>query len=137
MAGVVPNQAERNILGILVNSDAVSTIYLKLYNGLGVTDPVEGTNLASLSQVTLGSGGYAPVPLTAANWSINTAADITTASHSQITFTFTGSIGEVYGYYLTYTNPERLMLVESFSAGPYNITQNGDQIKITLNTVLS
>lgn len=59
-------------------------------------------------------------------WRISSAA-----TYAQQTFTFTGALGNVYGYYLNRTTGTDLMVAERFSDGPYNITANGDQIKVT------
>lgn len=131
---MVSNEAEKNILGILVNTYSQSSLYLKLYRNNAVV--AETTALADLTQITEGSGSYAPIICTPGNWTFDTSSDITTVSHAQVTWTFTGSIGNVYGYYLVTTNPERLVMFNSFPTGPYNITNNGEQIKLTIRMTL-
>jgi hypothetical protein len=55
----------------------------------------------------------------------------TTAHYAEQTFTFTGALGNVYGYHLTETTSGQLKWAERFTAAPLNIANNGDQIKIT------
>ncbi len=47
------------------------------------------------------------------------------------TFTFTGALGNVYGYYLTRASGGELIYAEIFSNGPYDIQNNGDTITVT------
>lgn len=55
----------------------------------------------------------------------------TTAHYAEQTYTFTGALGNVYGYYLTETTSGQLKWSERFSGAPLNIANNGDQIKVT------
>jgi hypothetical protein len=50
--------------------------------------------------------------------------------YSQQTWTFTGALGNVYGYYTTRASSGDLVYAERFTDGPYNIVNNGDQIKL-------
>lgn len=74
--------------------------------------------------------GYALIALTGASWSVS-GSDPATIAYAQQTFTFTGNLGNVYGYLLTRHTTGDLIIAEKFSDGPYNIVNNGDQIKIT------
>jgi hypothetical protein len=47
------------------------------------------------------------------------------------TFTFTGALGNVYGYFLKRASGGEFVLAELFSDGPYNIQNNGDTITVT------
>jgi hypothetical protein len=74
--------------------------------------------------------GYAAITLTGGSWTV-TEADPASAAYAQQTFTFTGALGDVYGYFVTQTTSGILMYAERFSGAPINIANNGDQIKIT------
>jgi hypothetical protein len=55
----------------------------------------------------------------------------TTIVYAAQTFTFTGALGNVYGYFLKRATGGELVLAELFSDGPYNIQNNGDTITVT------
>jgi hypothetical protein len=55
----------------------------------------------------------------------------TTIVYAAQTFSFTGALGNVYGYYLKRASGGELVLAELFSDGPYNILNNGDTIIVT------
>lgn len=74
--------------------------------------------------------GYAAKDLLGANWSISGTAP-TEASYAEQVWTFTGALGNVYGYYVTRATGGELLWAERFTDGPYNIVNNGDQIKVT------
>jgi hypothetical protein len=131
MALVVPNVGEAKIFENFLNVTAPQTLTLKLYTNSHT--PAESD---TASNYTEASGfGYSAVTLTPGSWTI-TQGNPTTASFPQQTFTFTGNLGNVYGYYVVQSTSGILMWAEQFSDGPYNIVNNGDQIKITLQITL-
>ncbi len=126
MSLLTPDQGEGYVLSYLVNKASPSNLTLRLYtnNKTPSETDVEG-------DYTEASGsGYAAISLTGASWTISGTAP-TQAAYAQQTFTFTGALGNVYGYYLTRNADDKLQLAERFSDGPYNIQNNGDTIKIT------
>jgi hypothetical protein len=50
-----------------------------------------------------------------------------------------GSWGNIYGYFIATSTDGtgKLLFVEQFTNGPYNIQQNGDEIKITPSIVIA
>lgn len=54
-----------------------------------------------------------------------------TAHYAEQTYTFTGALGNVYGYYLTEATSGQIKWSERFTSAPLNIANNGDQIKVT------
>lgn len=72
--------------------------------------------------------GYAPKVLDADDWFINDGL----AEHPTKVWDFTGSVGNVYGYYVTISSGD-VIFAERFSNGPFNIASNGDKIRVTLN----
>lgn len=126
MALLVPDEGEGVALENFLNKTAPQNQTLKLYtNNItpGETD-VAGT-------YTEASGnGYASVTLTGSSWTVTTGAP-THADYAQQIFTFTGNLGNVYGYYVVQVTSGKVMFSERFADGPYNIVNNGDQIKIT------
>lgn len=72
--------------------------------------------------------GYTSQTLDASDWFINDGL----AEHSTKVWNFTGSVGNVYGYYATVSSGE-VVFAERFSNGPYNIASSGDIIRVTIN----
>jgi len=127
MSLTVVDQAEAIILKLITNKlTTTEDLVLRLFtNNLTVAE----TNTES--SVTEASGnGYSAITLTGASWTVSGTAP-TQIAYAQQTFTFTGALGNVYGYYLTQASSGKMIVVEKFSDGPYNIQNNGDTIKIT------
>ena len=132
MAGVLVNQGETIALEALVNKTAPQDLSLRLYTNNYT--PVEATTEASVTEAT--GNGYAAKSLTASSW-VTTAGDPSDVTYPEQTFTFTGALGNVYGYYLTQNTSSKLIIAELFSDGPYDVQNNGDEIKVTVKIELS
>jgi hypothetical protein len=127
MAIVVPNNGEVVALSYLVGKTASTEgLTLRLYTSN--TTPAESDTAGTYTEAS--GNGYAAIALTGSSWTVTGGAP-TPASYAQQTFTFTGALGNVYGYYLTRTTTADLVYAERFSDGPYNVVNNGDQIKVT------
>jgi hypothetical protein len=126
MALLVPNVGEERMLRAIMNQTAPENLVLKLYTN-NIT-PAEADTAATYTEAS--GFGYASVTLTPANFVFTPGAP-SDASYPQIIFTFTGALGNVYGYYIVQATSGILMWAERFTDGPYNIQNNGDQIKIT------
>lgn len=122
----IPSPSEALLLEYMLGKTAVDTLQVRLFSN-NVT-PGESDTSATYTQVS--GNGYAGISLTAANWTVS-AGDPTVATYPQITFTFTGAAGNVYGYYVVAATSGNLLWAERFTDGPYNIAQAGDSIKIT------
>lgn len=127
MALLVPNTGEVIALEALVNKTAPQNLVLKLYTSN--TTPAEGDTAGTYTEAT--GSGYASITLTGASWGAASAGAPSSIAYAQQTFTFTGALGNVYGYFMVQASSGTLVLAERFSDGPYNIQNNGDQIKIT------
>jgi hypothetical protein len=123
---LVPNGSEATMLEAILNKVAPQNLVLRLFTN-NVT-PGE-TDLAAAYTEASGNG-YAAITLTAASWSVVEGAP-SEASYPEQTFTFTGALGNVYGYYVTQATSGKLMWAERFTGAPFNIANNGDQIKVT------
>lgn len=130
MALLLVNQGESIMLEALVNKTAPQTLVLKLFKS--DTTPSEAHTEANYTEADF--TGYSAVTLTGASWSVSGT------SPTQISYaeqTFTSSAGsqdqDVYGYYIVQSSSGKLVWAERFSNGPYNIANNGDQIKVTVN----
>jgi hypothetical protein len=51
-------------------------------------------------------------------------------------WTFTGALGNVYGYYITDAAETTLLWAERFTGAPFNVQNNGDTITVTLQLTL-
>ena len=127
MALLFPNNGEGDALQYLVNRAAPENLILRLYTSN--TTPAEADVAATYTEAT--GFGYAALTLTGASWGAPSEGAPSSIAYAQQTFTFTGALGNVYGYYLTRATSGRIAFSERFSDGPYNIANNGDQIKIT------
>jgi hypothetical protein len=126
MTLVVPNAGEEKMLGNIVNKTAPENLVLKLFTN-NVT-PGETDTAATYTEAS--GSGYGSVTLTGASWSITPGAP-SEAAFAEQTFTFTGALGNVYGYFIVETTSGVIKWAERFTGAPYNIQNNGDQIKIT------
>ena len=121
---VFPDAGENIVLEALVNKTAPQNLVLRLYTSN--TTPGESDTASTYTEAT--GSGYSAITLTGASWGSASGGSI---SYAQQTFTFSGALGNVYGYYMTQASSGTLVYAERFSDGPYNIANNGDQIKIT------
>ena len=126
MALVVPNQGEQLLLDAFTGKTAGQNLVLRLFTSN--TTPAETDTEATYTEAT--GNGYAAITLTAANWTTTPGAPTNTA-YAEQTFTFTGALGNVYGYYFTQVTSGKLVWAERFTSAPFNIANSGDQIKIT------
>ena len=122
----VPNCAEDIILQYILNKSEPEDLIIRLYSNDISPDRTDVID----TYVEVTGGGYAAINLTPESWDIS-LDNPTQAGHRQVTFTFTGSIGNVYGYYIARETGGELMWAERFSNGPYNIQNNGDEIRVT------
>lgn len=127
MALLVPNVGEAELLKRMLNFSAADNCVLKLFTN-DVT-PAEGDTVATYTEADF--AGYAAATLTGASWSV--AGDPTEASYAQQTFTrsSTGTAQSCYGYFVTNLAGTILLWAERFTDGPYTVTNNGDNIKVT------
>ena len=124
MALNFPDVGENLALEMIVNKTAAQNPVLKLYTN-NIT-PGESDTAGTYTEAS--GNGYASVTLTGSSWGAASAGSI---AYAQQTFTFTGNLGNVYGYFIVQVTSGTLLYSERFSDGPYNIVNNGDQIKIT------
>lgn len=124
MAIVVVDGGESLALQYLVNKGSPQDLVLCLYTN-NVT-PAETDVIGTYNEAA--GNGYANITLTGASWSVSGTTQI---AYAQQTFTFTGALGNVYGYFYKRATGGELVAAERFSGAPFVISNNGDQIKIT------
>jgi hypothetical protein len=127
MAIVVTNEGENLTLGAILNGTPLGNLTLRLF----VNDhtPTDASTAASFTEAS--GSGYAAKTLTSGSWTVGAGGDPTQATYALQTFTFTGAIGPVFGYYVT-NSAGKVVWAERFGASvsPQN---NNDTIKVTPN----
>lgn len=124
MALVVPRSAEVKALTAWLATGK----QLKLFTN-NVT-PGQTDVAATFTEAA--GNGYAAKALTGGAWTMTEGVGApSSAAYAQQIFTFTGALGNVYGYYVVETSDGTICWAERFTDGPYNIQNNGDQIKVT------
>lgn len=125
MALVVVNNGESIALQLITNKlPTPENLVLHLFTSN--TTPGETDTTATYTEAT--GFGYAALTLTGATWTVSGTTQI---AYPEQTFTFTGALGNVYGYYMTRVTSGDLFCAERFTGAPFNIANNGDQIKVT------
>jgi hypothetical protein len=129
MALLVPNNGEGDALEYFVNKSAPQNLVLKLFKSN--TTPAETDTAATYTVADF--TGYSDITLTGASWGSPSEGAPSSIAYAQQTFTSSaGSQNQnVYGYYCVRATSGRIALAERFSDGPYNIANNGDNIKVT------
>ena len=123
---IVPNSAEVFILRYVTNSAVPEDLDIRLYvNDLNPDESVVVGNF-----IEANGGDYAKIELNSTLW-IVTPGEPTVAEHPQVSWTFTGAVGSVYGYYITRRTTGDLVWAERFTNGPYNVANANDQIRVT------
>lgn len=126
MALVFPDQGENLSLEMLVNKTAAQNLVLRLYKSN--TTPGESDTEATYTEATF--TGYSAITLTGASWGAASGGSI---AYAQQTFTSSANqtTENIYGYYYTQVTSGKLVSAERFADGPYAITNDGDNIKVT------
>ena len=128
MALLVPNVGEVLLLSYSLNKIAPGdTVLLKLFKN--DYTPVEGSVVGDFTEAD--TAGYSAIALAKADWTIETAAGVTTAQQPQKTFTLTAASVN-YGYYITDIAGTGLLWAERFDDAPHNIPSGGGTEKITV-----
>jgi len=118
-------------LSYLVGKSTVpENLLLKLFTN-NITTLSSSDTAASYSEAS--GGGYTYKTLTGSNWTIGSGI----ATYPTQTWTFTGAVGNIYGYYLVRATTGDIVLSEKFSGGPYNVQTNGDNISVDLSLTIS
>lgn len=128
---IIPVAGKTKILNYLLGvSTVVETLELKLFSNNVVPDAA--TVASSLTSPTV-ANGYNTKTLTPSSWTISNGS----AQYPQQTWTFTGAVGNIYGYYIVTSTSNDLIAVERFTNAPYNVQSNGDVINVTVGITLT
>lgn len=126
MTIIFPNSGENLVLEMIVNKTAAQNLVMKLYsNNVTIGD---ATVAANFTEATF--SGYAAKTLTGASWNAAASGSIT---YAQQTYACDNDAANesIYGYFVTQVTSGTLLYAEAFTDGPYTISNNGDQIKVT------
>lgn len=127
MPGFCPNEGEAFFATMVINNtttDRGTGLELGLFTTLATDD--ETITYSTLNKVTT---NLSAATITLADGSWTGSADA--RSYAQQTFTATGTISDVRGYYIATTGTtKRLIAVERDTNGPYTLNVN-DTYKIT------
>lgn len=128
MALKVPQSGRKIALGAMLNKTAPQDLTLKLFKNNVTPGDTDTAATFTESDFT----GYAAINLTAANWTI-TDANPESAAYPQQTFTSSAAqvVQQAYGYFVVQVTSGLLVYAERFTDGPYPISNNGDNVKVT------
>lgn len=137
MGLVITRRGAANLLERALNNGEALTLRLFKNN----LSPGESTAFAEFTEPDESASGYDAIDLlnSAPNWTV-TEGDLTTrsyATYAQQTFSFTGSSGTIYGYFITddSTSDPTVVWAERFSSSEAYF--DGKDIKVTPRIELS
>jgi hypothetical protein len=123
--------AEARLLGNALGKNTAENLTLKLYTN-NIT-PGESDVAATYTEAT--GFGYAAKTLVPGDWTVTPGAPCAALAPPQV-WTFTGALGNVYGYFLVGATSALLYWAERFTAAPFNPQNNGDTITVTPRVTL-
>lgn len=127
MALNFPDVGENIALEAIVNKTAPQNLVLRLYQN-NIT-PSDTDTAGTYTEATF--TGYSAITLTGASWNAAASGTITYGSQQTFTRSSTGAAQTIYGYYCTQVTSGTLVYSERDGAAPFNITNNGDNVKLT------
>ena len=125
MSIVVPTEGEVIALKIILGAENAEDLLLKLF--VNNITPDKAVTAGSFTEAS-GSGYAAKTLNSGMDWSF-TAGDPSKAETAFQTFTFTGALGIVYGYYIVGSVSGIVYWCERFTT-PIPITSDGDKVVI-------
>lgn len=123
---VVPTVGEQELLRKLLNATSPDDMAIRLF----VNDhtPTKDDTIDTYTELPSTDSSYNPISLIGDDWTVESNSGVTEAVHPQVTFTLEDA-HTVYGYYVTDSSGDNLLLAERFEDGPYDI-QPVDEIRI-------
>lgn len=122
MALLAPTLGELQLLGVMLGRLASEDLKLRLYSN--DLTPGEADEVGDLTEVT--GGGYAEKTLAKASWS---AAN--PSVYAEQTWSFSASVGDIYGYYIVGATSGILLWLERFDDAPFDVSGAGIDVKVT------
>lgn len=127
MALNFPDVGENIALEAIVNKTAPQNLVLKLYSN-NIT-PSDTDTAATYTEATF--AGYSAITLTGASWNSASSGSISYSSQQTFTRSTTGTLENIYGYFVVQASSGILVYSERDGAGPFPVTNAGDAIKLT------
>jgi hypothetical protein len=94
--------------------------------------PAVSDTLGSYTEVT--GSGYSVQSTAPSGWTVSTTSDVTTAVAGDVTFTFSGAIATIWGYFVTDSTDATLLAAEKFTSSQ-SIGSGGGTLKLTAPTI--
>ena len=127
MALNFPDVGENIALEAIVNKTAPQNLILKLYSN-NIT-PSDTDTAGTYTEATF--AGYTAATLTGASWGSASGGTITYGSQQTFTRSSTGTVENIYGYFVVQASSGTLVYSERDASAPFPVTNSGDAIKIT------
>ena len=112
---------------MIVNKTAAQDLSLRLFSN-NIT-PADTDTAATYTQATF--AGYAAIALTGANWNTASGGNITYNAQQTFTRSTTGTVENIYGYYVVQSVSGILLYSERDATAPAPVTNAGDAVKLT------
>ena len=125
MAIVVPTEGELIALKLILGAEVAEDLYLKLF--VNNYTPEKGASAANFTEPV--GFGYSPFTLIKGTEWAFTAGDPSKAETAFMTFTFTGALGIVYGYWIQGSVSSIVYWCERFT-NPVSVSTDGDKVII-------
>ena len=122
-----PDVGEVKLLSIALGKDIQENQTLKLFSN--DKTPAEGDVAGDYTEAS--GSGYAAKTLTKTSWSVANVGGVTTGEYAEQEFTFSGALGNVYGYYIVGATSAVLLWAERFTGAPFDVKGATTPIKIT------
>lgn len=129
MPVIVSTEGKAQMFKTICGADVPETFVLKLFTNDYTPDAT--STAASFTEAT--GGGYAPVSVPLAAWSVAVAPDLTVSmTMAQQIITLTGpEAGYLYGWYLVGATSGKLYAAERFGTAPWPPAAAGDEVRVT------
>lgn len=126
--------AQQKAVVSLYGSRVLDILRIGLFRANSSVTINRNTPISSLSPMPAHPpASYAMIVLTPALWSFTAGnpsfAQVNTADF-RVGWTFTASLGEAFGYYLTYGVSSDYFAAQRFATGPFTVLRSGDSIDI-------
>lgn len=127
MGLLAPDVGEAQLLKVALGKATPENQTLKLFTN--DKTPAEGDVAGDYTEAS--GNGYSAKTLTGTSWTVATSEGVTTGEYAEQEFTFSGALGDVYGYFVVGATSGILLWAERFAGAPFNVKGATTPIKIT------
>lgn len=128
----LPFTGEELLMNYITGNATVDNFVAHLYSN--ARTPSKDDTVAEYTEVA--SGGYAEEEITPGDWTVDYSSG-TTTMEATVTFTFTGAVAQIYGFYITNNARTVLFHAEEFSDAPVSIGGGGGTEDVTISIALN